>query len=143
MMRESHDIDLDAEEDYEICDATERQGRVPPKVCCVTDLVFWMTPQPESAAGCQSEGRPGFRESPHHRDPSSGYSGRQFPLYLSLSDGVLANTTRPPMPVEYGIQAVLASLISLIGAKKVESRKTDLSWNLGEGLTPRVQCQPG
>lgn len=36
MMRESHDIDLDAEEDYEICDATERQGRVRPKVCCVT-----------------------------------------------------------------------------------------------------------
>jgi hypothetical protein len=31
MMRESHDIDLDAEEDYEICDATERQGESGPK----------------------------------------------------------------------------------------------------------------
>jgi hypothetical protein len=38
MMRDFDDIDLDAEEDYEICDATERQGRLRPKVCCVTEM---------------------------------------------------------------------------------------------------------
>jgi len=80
-----------------------------------------MMPGPKFAADCQFNGRLSFREWLHHRGPSSGFSGRQFPLYLSLSDGVLANTIRPPMPVEYGIQAVLESLISLIGAKKVES----------------------
>jgi hypothetical protein len=45
----------------------------------------------------------------------------------------------PPTPIEYGFQAGRVALISLIGAKKVESGKTDLSSDLVEGWTPRVQ----
>jgi hypothetical protein len=40
---------------------------------------------------------------------------------LSLSDGILANTLRPPMRVEYSVPASSASLNGLISVKKVES----------------------
>ena len=80
-----------------------------------------MTRGPESAAHCQFARRSDFRESPRHRGPSSWFSGRPFPLYLSLSGNGKGNAFRPPMPAEYRIQASSASLNGLSGAKKVES----------------------